>query len=305
MFIILSSLFSLSGVSAYEHGDTIEENYPTFRAAIVPDNIRIKVVDQDNEIVEGATVVANYLHEPAKKYTYTTDNQGLTKWEPWSLKDMTIRYEITKVPSGYEIVEDNKETFNKIEMTGAWITRIIVVKNTGISKADKGFFGGLISKILQGLTDLVVNPLKSAFTTLIVNPLKAMLQLVIDGLVTLGNFIIDGIKTLFLPKSETFTNFYDDVIGKFLDKLGFIGQTIDYAVIKPVEQLSSIGGSSCTLAQPPITIMGTSFSISYSLCMLQEAPLKTWYDIYYNTIAFGLVMGFIYYAYSKYKEFIR
>ena len=70
-----------------------------------------------------------------------------------------------------------------------------------------------------------------------------------------GNFIIEGLKSLFIPSDEFFKSYFDDLYGWFSDRFGFLSFPIDL-LVKFSDLILSSDETDCILTLPSFEIMG-------------------------------------------------
>lgn len=70
-----------------------------------------------------------------------------------------------------------------------------------------------------------------------------------------GNFIIEGLKSLFIPSDEFFKAYFDDLYGWFSDRFGFLSFPIDL-LVKFSDLILSSEDADCILTLPSFEIMG-------------------------------------------------
>lgn len=70
-----------------------------------------------------------------------------------------------------------------------------------------------------------------------------------------GNFIIDGLKSLFIPSDEFFKSYFDDLYGWFSDRFGFLSFPIDL-LVKFSDLILSSDVADCIITLPSFEIMG-------------------------------------------------
>lgn len=70
-----------------------------------------------------------------------------------------------------------------------------------------------------------------------------------------GNFIIEGLKSLFIPSDEFFKSYFDDLYGWFSDRFGFLSFPIDL-LVKFSDLILSTDEADCIITLPSFEIMG-------------------------------------------------
>lgn len=70
-----------------------------------------------------------------------------------------------------------------------------------------------------------------------------------------GNFIIEGLKSLFIPSDDYFKSYFDDLYEWFSDRFGFLSFPIDL-LVKFSDLILSSGDVDCILTLPSFDIMG-------------------------------------------------
>ncbi len=109
-----------------------------------------------------------------------------------------------------------------------------------------GWLGGLIDSIIQGINE-VIDGISNVATNVanlpsnIAGALSGLFQRVVsavtsigdqitNALTTLGNFLIDGLKQLFIPSDGFFENVANDLSTFFSDRLGLLLYPFDFLV---------------------------------------------------------------------------
>ena len=107
----------------------------------------------------------------------------------------------------------------------------------GVDEED-GWLGGLIKSIIEGinkiidgisaissgivnLPNLIADALRSMFTA-VQNAITRIGDAITGAVVDLGNFLIDGLKTLFIPKDGYFESVSSDLSTWFQDRFGLL-----------------------------------------------------------------------------------
>ena len=251
-------------------------------------NIYVKLWDKDSgELLEVTKPIQYEIRRTDDNvllytgYTVIEDNKHFIKnVDMKTYADIKLR--LFTAPDGYEYDATNwviitREDVQNTTGTASKHTDVKFVVKSSLTSGDKGFFGGLISSITKGFTDLIVNPLKTAFTTLIVNPIKAVLDAIVSGLVTLGNFIIDGVKAIFIPKQVDIDAFFSSMNTFFSTKLGFLWY--------PIEWITSVLNALISGAEQKSMNLGNYWGSPF---LLRFDAVETLFPQYWNLIRLSL-----------------
>lgn len=122
--------------------------------------------------------------------------------------------------------------------------------------SEKGLLNSIITlvkNIITGITELpskIANSLKTFFDN-IVNAVTSIGDLIKNAIVDLGNFLIDGVKSLFIPSEEDITNMKDKWDTLLSDRFGALYQVgaliSDYASAFKEQSKNSITFPSVTI----------------------------------------------------------
>ena len=173
---------------------------------------------------------------------------------------------------GYEDIYSSSSTYT-FDREGGFANTILNINETPYSKTE-----GLLGSIIQWLTSIrdnivnlpsvIINGVKGFFDNVVkaitdmLNALKEKLQFVLDGitnaLTALGNFVINGIKGLFIPSQETIVDIREDwemLLAKRFGALYEVCQlVIDYANSFNSAASVSVASGSSSITFPVVTV---------------------------------------------------
>ncbi len=131
-------------------------------------------------------------------------------------------------------------------------------------------------------------------------------NIITSALSSLGNFIIDGLKGLFIPSDDFFKTYFDDLYAWFEARLGFLMFPIDLII-----QLADIFlGSSdvdCVLTLPSFSISGEQLwaDQSFNLTDFLEEHFAFLLTAIRMVSSIGLVIMFVQLCERKWEEVMR
>ncbi len=158
---------------------------------------------------------------------------------------------------------------------------------------------GLIASNLKAFFDSIVsavNNMKSAITNAI-NEIRQWLDELLSG-------ILDGLKSLFIPEEEFFSNYFNDLHDFFSEKLGILIYPFDL-FINLMNRFNSLQKGECVIQIPEIKFMNHVLlqQTSYDLGKLQKDLLGNYFDVYFMITDFIIYIMLINYALHMFKEF--
>lgn len=169
-----------------------------------------------------------------------------------------------------ELIEQQKqqqkqdETNSKIDATNS--------KLDEAEKTRKGILG-VIQSVLNGiinLPNLIWNAIKGGFET-IANGLSAVGNLIKNALESLGNFLIEGIKGLFVPADEQLYEIVNDA-SNLSENFGFVGQSVSFFINIFTSLLGMVNANGC-IELPEFTIGETTLFDSFTFWQAQNVCL--------------------------------
>lgn len=93
---------------------------------------------------------------------------------------------------------------------------------------EDGWLGSLIKAIIEGIQKII-----NGITNLpenIANAVKGFFDMVVNAIVQLGQTIIDGLKSLFIPSDGYFESVVNDLSSFFSDRLGLLLYPFDFLI---------------------------------------------------------------------------
>lgn len=109
---------------------------------------------------------------------------------------------------------------------------------------------GLLNSIIKGIDSIVAYIVR--LPSLIANNLKSLFQSIVTAVSDLGNFIIDGIKGLFVPSEEDLTAYFDNWKALLSSRFGALYEVFDI-IVGYFEQFTNVSGNS-TIVFPSVSI---------------------------------------------------
>lgn len=121
-----------------------------------------------------------------------------------------------------------------------------------------------------------------------------------------GNFIIEGLKSLFIPSDEFFKSYFDDLYAWFSDRFGFLSFPIDLLVMFSDLILSS-DEADCILTLPSFEIMGEQLlqEQSFNLTDFLEENFMVVLTALRMGTSIMLIMAFVNLCGDKWDEVMR
>ncbi len=124
-----------------------------------------------------------------------------------------------------------------------------------------------------------------------------------SALERLGNFLIDGLKGLFIPSDDFFQTYFDDLFSWFSDRLGFLSFPIDL-LAQLVEMFLGSSSTDFIVTLPSFDIMGESLFQEASFNLTQF--LNENFGFVLNAIRLGvsliIIFNFIKLCERKWEE---
>lgn len=121
-----------------------------------------------------------------------------------------------------------------------------------------------------------------------------------------GNFIIDGLKGLFIPSDEFFKSYFDDLFSWFSDRFGFLSFPIDL-LARVVDLFVNSSGTDCVLTLPSFQISGEQllYEQSFNLTDFLEQNFAFLLSAIRMVSSIGLIMAFVNLCSDKWNEVMR
>ena len=172
------------------------------------------------------------------------------------------------------------------------------------------FFSNVVNAVtnlpnaLKGFFDNIVNSITSMVTAL-----KDKLQGVLDGIVNkltdLGNFIINGLKGLFIPDNDFFSTYFDNLYDFFTEKLGVLIYPFTI-IVRVLNCYANLGNGSGLINIPSYSFMGVNLwsSTTYDLKGAMSSILGSYYSIYYAFVDCIIIFLFINFCLKKFNSIV-
>ena len=121
-----------------------------------------------------------------------------------------------------------------------------------------------------------------------------------------GNFIIDGLKGLFIPSDEFFKAYFDDLFTWFSDRFGFLSFPIDL-LARVVDLFVNSSDVDCVLTLPSFQISGEQllYEQSFNLTDFLEQNFAFLFSAIRMVSSIGLIMAFVNLCSDKWNEVMR
>lgn len=121
-----------------------------------------------------------------------------------------------------------------------------------------------------------------------------------------GNFIIEGLKSLFIPSDEFFKSYFDDLYGWFSDRFGFLSFPIDL-LVKFSDLILSTDEADCIITLPSFEIMGEQLlqEQSFNLTDFLEENFMVVLTALRMVTSIMLIMAFVNLCGDKWDEVMK
>lgn len=131
-------------------------------------------------------------------------------------------------------------------------------------------------------------------------------ETIVEQTETLGNFILDGLKSLFIPSEGYFKELFDDLNEFFSDVFGFLYFPIEH-VISWFNRLLTLPENEPSIAIPELAYGDTVLieAQTYTFDFLDDEPFSTVHDYYLLAMDAAMIMGFVHLLQRKYEEVMK
>lgn len=121
-----------------------------------------------------------------------------------------------------------------------------------------------------------------------------------------GNFIIEGLKSLFIPSDEYFKNYFDDLYNWFSDRFGFLSFPIDL-LVELVDLFLNSSEVDCVLTLPSFSIMENQLwpDMSFNLTEFLNTNFSFLLVAIRTVSSIYLIMAFVHLCETKWNEVMR
>lgn len=121
-----------------------------------------------------------------------------------------------------------------------------------------------------------------------------------------GNFIIEGLKGLFIPSDEFFKSYFDDLYAWFSDRFGFLSFPIDL-LSRIIDLFVNSSSTDCILTLPSFEISGEQLlqEHSFNLTDFLEENFAFLLSSIRMVSSIGLIMAFVNLCGDKWNEVMR
>lgn len=162
-----------------------------------------------------------------------------------------------------------------------------------------GFFDSIIGGI-RNIVDGIVN-----LPSNIANGIKGFFTELGNKITALGDFILDGIKSLFIPAEGYFSSLFDRLNTFFSERFGFLYFPIEH-FISWCNRLLTLQDADPYITIPEVKFEGEVFipAMTYTFDFLDTEPWSTIHNLYLTAIDVALIMSFVQLLQRKYDEVI-
>lgn len=131
-------------------------------------------------------------------------------------------------------------------------------------------------------------------------------SIVTDAIEEHGNFIIEGLKRLFIPSDEFFKEYFDDLYNWFSDKFGFLTIPIDI-LVQILDVFTTSQKVDFIVTLPPLSIMGETVwpEQSFNFTDFMEKDFAFLITAIQTGTSILLILSFIDLCRKKYDEVMR
>lgn len=261
-------------------------------------NVTLGLYTYESEFVSSVTATkkvytdaeSNDLYSQGAFYTLQFKNVDVNANDIGLLKLQFYGYctteygKVSIVPQFWELTE--------IDQTKSLLSSII--------EFIKGIYNGIID-----LPNKIANSI-SGFFTWIVDAVNTMKNAITNALTTLGNFIIDGLKSLFIPNDGFFTTLFNDLYNFFDEKLGVLMFPFDL-IGTVLNRFLSITDGTGVISIPNVNVMNYTIisATTYDLKGAFTQILGNYYSLYYAFVDVIFVTIFINAIRKKFDEITR
>lgn len=165
--------------------------------------------------------------------------------------------------------------------------------------------GGLFASIIKAVTDIWngITQLPQKIASAIQGFFTALGNTIKDALTALGNFIINGIKGLFVPSDGYFEVFFERMNTFFSDRFGLLYFPVEL-FIDMIGRIGALGESAPYIQIPQVAWDGNVLipAQRYDFPFLQEGQLKQIHDYYLMAMDVALIGALIALINKKYRE---
>lgn len=163
-----------------------------------------------------------------------------------------------------------------------------------------------VRSIVSGITNLpsyIWNAIKGGFEA-ISNGLTSLGNLITGALTSLGNFLIDGIKGLFVPTDEQLYEIINDA-SELSENFGFVGESVSFFINIFTALLGMVNANGC-IQLPEFTIGSTTLFDSFTfwneqnVCLADNVVLSSNIDTIRSFTSIVLVCLFLNFAARKF-----
>lgn len=118
-----------------------------------------------------------------------------------------------------------------------------------------------------------------------------------------GNFIIEGLKKLFIPSDEYFKAYFDDLYSWFSERFGFLSFPIDL-LLEVIDIFANSSQTDCVLVLPSFTIMDNLLwpEMSFNLTEFLDTNFSFVVVAIKTVTSIYLVMAFVQLCEEKWNE---
>lgn len=206
---------------------------------------------------------------------------------------------------GFSIVVDLPEDADAISVRATASTSGTITFNAlvryctyTITDVQTSTSKGILAKVKDILQGIIELPSKIA------NSLSGFFQNIVNALLSLGSFIVDGIKGLFLPSDGFFSSVFDDMQVFFSDRFGFLWYPFD-KVLDFCNLFVSGGTSDGNIPFPEVSWEGHTIISAQDVPLLSDARFKAIQDKLYLVGNIAMVGALLALLHRKINEVMK
>lgn len=236
-----------------------------------------------DSIIDGYEEINTFILDNTSPYFKTIDNSS------------NFYYEIPKTDLTFSINDNNKYTL------------LLFWDKPELLYTEISFTVGILSDEELLLTD-VSNTNKNIFST--IGDIFNLLNPFHDNFFgrKLVELIIDGLKSLFIPENEYFSNYFDELNNWFSDRLGFLYYPLD-VLFDLLNRFLSLSSENLAITIPEIKEPTTDIVLINNQTfdfntLLENETLRHLHNIYLIIVDAVICFGVVNLLYQKYEEVI-
>lgn len=299
-FVTLYNYFSPTLSAGSTLGGTFKVNFT--KSSATPAYSTIGVGTSTNDYESGVSDSLSDLSSSVD--TMTGEISGVTEaiqnlqgaMEPHYSNVLTQLHHITEQLHAFY-----DQVYNNIHLVELDILEGILAAIENMDLEVNVELGGLKQTIERVSTEIQANDNKLSAEQIASD--EANTEEIKDAVEEHGNFIIDGLKGLFIPSDEFFKSYFDDLYEYFSDRFGFLSFPFDL-LARFVDLVINSSDVDCVLTLPSFEIMGEQLLYENSFNLTEF--LEHNFGFLLSAIRMGtsiiLIMSFVQLCGDKWKE---